>query len=242
MKKVLKILGVLLLLLVIGVAVFYFFNNELRPRGIAGDKAEALAQKMLTAVNKPAWDSTHYVQWTFRDNHHYLWDKEQHLVQVKWDDMEVLLNPNDITGTVRQGGQPLIGEAADKAVQSAWSKFCNDSFWLLAPTKIYDPGVERSYVQLEDGREGLMVTYTSGGVTPGDSYLWLLDQTGLPASFKMWVSIIPVGGAEFTWEDWTELPTGAMVAKNHKGMVEVPIRNVKAGQRLEEMGIEVNPF
>ena len=30
-----------------------------------------------------------------------------------------------------------------------------------------------------------MVTYTKGGTTPGDTYVWLFDEKGNPKSFKM---------------------------------------------------------
>jgi hypothetical protein len=29
---------------------------------------------------------------------------------------------------------------------------------------------------MQDEKEALMVTYTSGGSTPGDSYVWILDE------------------------------------------------------------------
>ncbi len=243
MKKLFKILGILLLLGIIILAVLYFTNNETQPKGNAGEKAELLAQKILKAVNAEAWDTTNFVTWTFRGERNYIWDRKRHLVRVSWEEKEVLLNPNEISGKAFSNGPAILGNEGDKLVKQAWSYFCNDSFWLLAFTKLYDKGVERSLVQLEDGREGLMVRYASGGVTPGDSYLWLVDDNGLPTSWKMWVSIIPVGGMEFTWEDWKTLPTGAKVATNHKSKaLEIPLTNLKAGQTLGDIGIEKDIF
>jgi hypothetical protein len=240
--KFLKWIGILLgIVLVIGLIFFLIFNKK-EPVGTKGAAAEALTQKMFTAIDKTAWDSTNYVQWTFAGMNHYLWDKAEHLVEIKWGDKKVILNPNEISGKAFKNNVLQEGPAADKLVQKAWSNFCNDSFWLNAPAKAMDSGTERSIVKLDDGSEALKVSYSSGGVTPGDSYLWILDNNGLPTSWKMWTKIIPIGGVEFGWNDWKETSTGAMISTLHKGVFNLKIENVKTGQTLAEMGINENPF
>jgi hypothetical protein len=62
------------------------------PEGQQGAKAEALTDKIQAAINQTAWDSTAAVSFSFRGNHHYLWDKKRNLVQVEWDDKKVLYN------------------------------------------------------------------------------------------------------------------------------------------------------
>ncbi|MGS0527908.1 hypothetical protein ACU8V7_24695 [Zobellia nedashkovskayae] len=94
--------------------------------------------------------------------------------------------------------------------------FNNDSFWLVAPFKVFDSGTQRSLVTLEDGSNALMITYSSGGSTPGDSYLWHLGPNGLPESYQMWVSIIPIGGLKATWDDWKIMESGAFLPTSHK--------------------------
>ena len=81
--------------------------------------------------------------------------------------------------------------ATPEIIQTAQHFFNNDSFWLVAPYKVFEQGVERRIVDY-DGKKPLLVTYTSGGSTPGDSYLWILDENGFPTSYKMWVSLIPL--------------------------------------------------
>ena len=238
----LKWLGILLGVFILLMLVGYFMLNEPLPKGEKGPAADALAQKMLTAVDKPAWDSTRYVQWTFKGMHSFLWDKEKHNVEIKWGENKVLLNTKSVTGLAYENGTQLSGEAADKMVYEAWGYFCNDSFWLNAPVKAFDIGTERSIVKMEDGKEALMVSYTGGGVTPGDSYLWILDENGRPTSYKMWVSIIPIGGVEFTWENWETLEGGALISALHKGLLELDMSNLKAGNDLQSMGLKGDLF
>jgi hypothetical protein len=110
----------------------------------------------------------------------------------------------------------LSGTERLKTIKKAHKKFNNDSFWLVAPFKVFDPGTQRSLVPLEDGSPGLLVTYTTGGDTPGDSYLWILDSKGVPQSFKMWVKIIPLGGLEASWDGWQVMDSGALLPSTHQ--------------------------
>ena len=239
----LKVLGILFGVLAFIVLSAYLSFNERKPEGKSGPEAEALAQKMLTAIDKAGWDSTAIVQWTFKGVHTFLWDKERHLTKVNWDGHEVLLNINTITGKAWKEGNELSGEEAQALVKKAWEFWCNDSFWLNAPAKCMDPGTSRSIVKTKDGKDALMVSYASGGATPGDSYLWELDETGMPKSYKMWVQIIPVGGMEFTWEDWATLPTGARIAQMHNGpKISLDIGDLKGAASLEAFGLTADPF
>ncbi len=239
LKWILGIIGVILL----GLFIFVKVSSQSMPEGTTGAEADALANKVLAAIDKPAWDTTGVVQWTFPGGHDFLWDRTRNLVKVNWEGHEVLLNPDEISGKAWKAGTEITGDEGDKLVKEAWGYFCNDSFWLNAPAKVFDPGTERRAVTLEDGRKALLITYASGGVTPGDSYLWILDEKGLPTSYKMWVSIIPIGGMEFTWEDYTTLPTGAKIAKTHKSkFLGIDITNLKAANGLSDFGLVNDPF
>ena len=238
---ILGIIGVLIAAL----AIAYFIFSESLPTGKTGPEAEALANKVFSAINKPAWDTTGVIQWSFPRGHDYVWDKNRHLTEVKWDNNRALINLKTVTGKAWTDGKEVTGAAGAALVKTAWEFWCNDSFWLNAPAKIMDGGTERSIVDLEDGSKGLMVTYKGGGATPGDSYLWMLDENGLPTSYKMWVSIIPIGGVSATWADWQTLPTGAKIATSHDlsiGGMKIPITNIKAAANLEAFGFTADPF
>ncbi len=243
MYKLLKWIGIVLgSLLLVGLLTAWILH-EPRPEGQSGPEADALARKMLAAVRADAWDTTAIVQWTFAGLHHYLWDKERNYCRVRWKDREVLLDLNTIAGNAWEEGRRLQGAAAEERVQQAWSFFANDSFWLNAVVKAFDPGTTRSIVVFEDGSEGLLVHYSSGGVTPGDSYLWILDENGLPRRWKMWVQIIPIGGLGATWEEWTTLATGARVATAHRNaFFTLTISDLRGAASAAAFGLMEDPF
>ncbi|SIS70320.1 hypothetical protein SAMN05421766_103487 [Zobellia uliginosa] len=220
--KLLKILGKGLLylaaLLLVGFGVLYMIYDEALPTGITGEKADALAVKMLKAINNDAYTQTQYLEWTFaKGAHRYKWDKANGEVDVAWDDYRVLLHLNSPSKSkVFENETEVLGEDRKKRIDQAIGFFNNDSFWLVAPFKVFDTGTERSLVTLEDGSQALLVTYSSGGSTPGDSYLWHIGPNGLPESFQMWVSIIPIGGLKATWDDWKIMESGAFLPTSHK--------------------------
>ena len=233
---------IVILVIVITGTIAFFIVDEPFPEGKAGPDAEALAEDMLNAINYEAWEKIPIVAWSFRDAHFYVWDKKNQVSQVKWEDYEAVIDLNNITGRVTKSGEPLEGAELNEAVATAWAYFCNDSFWLNAPAKVKDPGTIRKIVAAEDGSQQLLVQYESGGVTPGDAYLWKLDENYLPTSYKMWVSIIPIGGTEATWEDWVE-KKGAMISTQHEiGPLEVPIGNLEFGESPEDFGLAKDYF
>lgn len=246
MKKLFKIIGYFLLTLIVLLGAAFFMFNEKLPVGVKGEKAEALAQKMIQAVNKTAWDSTHFIRWTSRADNTIVWDKQRNLAQVEWKTNKVLLDIYKVSGKVWTNQTEVTDQKqATELLQKAYKIFINDAFWLNPVVKIYDEGVTRSLVTLPDGREGLMVSYASGGLTPGDSYLWLVDANGLPTAWKIWVNILPIGGIEFSWEDWLTLPTGAKVSTMHKikgTNMAIPQKNVKTAPSLEVLGLSEDLF
>lgn len=241
MKKIFKIAGSIILILIISIAAFLYFSSKPLPVGQEGIKAEELTDKIQTAINQKAWDTTTVVSFTFRGNHHYLWDKKRNLVQVEWDAKKVLYNNQTLEGLAYENNIKLSDSQKTDAIKKANDYFNNDSFWLIAPFKLRDAGTNRSIV-MQDNEEALMVTYASGGSTPGDSYVWLVDENYVPKAWRMWVSIIPVGGLETSWEEWQTFANGLKIATIHKGLLDLKLENVQIGQSIQEINNGVDPF
>ncbi len=240
LKKIGKVFLYLLVLLIFLFVGLYFVYNKSLPEGKEGEEAQQLVQKIKTAINQTAWDSTTYVEWTFRGAHDFIWDKKRNFVQVVFGANRVLLNANNKTGLVYEND--VLTDNSD-FIQTAYTFFINDAFWLNAPAQLWADNMRYQAVDLPSGDKGLLATYLTGGVTPGDSYLWILGENGLPKAWQMWVSIIPIGGLEFSWENWMTLSSGAKVATRHDGgLLSIPITNVKSYQTWQEGGYSNDIF
>lgn len=241
-KRVLIGGALVVLLLVGGVGAWLYSRNEPRPVGVAGPAADELARRMERAVNIEAWGRTGAVRWRFGGNNSHLWDRQRGLSEVRWGDERVLLRLADRSGLAFHAGLPLSAGDAQRYIDKAYRYFINDSFWLNPVAKLFDPGVVRERVEMEGG-PALLVRYTSGGLTPGDAYLWLLGEDGLPRAWKMWVKIIPVGGVEASWERWQTLSTGAKISTMHKvGPRILALTDVEGAGSLSELTDGEDPF
>ena len=223
-KRILKIIGGIIIFLTLPSFLFFGFiylkYNEDLPTAQQGPKADQLAKQMLNALDYEAYKKTDYLEWTFEGRHRYKWHKNTDRCEVYWDQVKVELHLNNHSNSkVYVADQEYNGIEKEDYTNKALTYFNNDSFWLVAPYKVFDPGVERRLVKKENGKDALLVTYTSGGSTPGDSYLWHLDNNYKPVSYQMWVDIIPIDGLKATWEGWMTTKSGAQLPTFHKFLV-----------------------
>lgn len=230
LKKLIKFLGILTLIIIVGFGILYYVYNEPLPKGESGPEADALAYRMLDALNYEKFNNSKILEWSFRDEHTYKWDREKATVHVTWGEFMVdldLISPS--SSIAYKNGERLADQETQQLIEDAHSYFNNDSFWLVAPYKVFDNGTIRHLIELKDGSEGLLVTYQTGGDTPGDSYLWILERDGMPKSFKMWVTIIPIGGIEASWDSWKTTENGAILPTSHSfGPMNITMGEVKA--------------
>ena len=251
-KRVL--LGLLALVFLLAVVAFGWFraqSHEL-PALTPGPEADDLARGMMHSVNHQAWLDTGAVTWTFRGQHVHLWDRQRQLARVVWTEdgptlVEVFLDLATKDGLVLvaegEGSDPAPPQSQEQArrLRKAWEFWVNDSFWLNPIAKVFDAGTSRGLVSPEAGdfgeeMRGLLVSYSSGGVTPGDSYLWLVGADDRPVAWRMWTQILPIQGLETSWEGWQDLATGAVVATRHQTPLgALGLSDVHGARTLEEL-------
>lgn len=232
--------GLLLLSLVIARSAL----SKPLPTGAVGPAAEALADAFLSSVNAAAWEQTGAVRWRM-SSHEHLWDRQRSLARVRTGDTEVLVELGSAQGRAFRDGEELQGRAARKAIEKGYAAWVNDAFWLAAPTKLRDDGTTRALVNTEQG-DALLVSYASGGLTPGDAYLWRVDADSRPSAWSLWVSVIPIGGVTISWEGWQPLSTGAMVSTRHQVVghpkLAFSLEDVAGAATLAELEPGPDPF
>jgi hypothetical protein len=147
-----------------------------------------------------------------------------------------------IDGIVWKNGRRLLVEEKQKYITHAWKIWCHDSFWLNPVCKLRDTGVVRRLVAMSDSSKALLVTYTKGGLSTGDSYLWTIDKDYLPVSWRMWTRIFPVRGLKATWENWQRIEDIPVSTKHRLGPYQIQINNLRSGRHHSELGISRDPF
>ena len=136
MKKFFKIFGSILLLFIVGTVIYYGANNEPLPEGKKGKEADALGIKICNALNYDAFKSTEILEWSFSGKHFYKWYKQENIVEISWQNKKVIL----YTNAPEKSEVYIDGKKVEHAgiLKNATDFFNNDSFWLVAPYKIFD--------------------------------------------------------------------------------------------------------
>ena len=188
---------------------------------LSDPKAVQLSRQLMDAMGgRKAWDDLHFLRFDFasvRDGQtnvirSHWWDKYtgRHRVEGKTREGEpfvILHNINTHEGDAWKSGVKLEGEEERKFLENAWGYWVNDTYWLLMPYKMNDPGVILSYDGEEelDGRmyDKVALSFDNVGLTPNDRYwAWINRDTHL---MDQWGFILKGGegpAAKFRWNGW----------------------------------------
>lgn len=241
MKKRMRILLAGLFALVLLAPLLWHFLNRPLPKGIEGAQAEEWTRRLSEAVGCPAWEQLGAVEWSFADRRLHLWDRERELLLTRYDRDALFLDLRSGKGWALRKGQRLRQAKEADLLQKGYGWFINDSFWLNPFCTFTRPEVQRALVRQEDGREALLVTWRSGGVTPGDSYLVHLGPDDLPTHWNMWVQIIPFGGVPASWEGWQRQQGVAFSSLHRLGPMDLKLE-IRAAPTLRDLAGGEDPF
>jgi hypothetical protein len=209
--------------------------------GSAQPTAKSVADSLTKALGgQQAWDNTQYLHWTFAGRRSHWWDKwsGRHRVEGQTQAGEkyvVIENLNTKEGTAWMNGQKLEGEKAAEMLKNAYGAWVNDSYWLIMPYKIHDPGVNLSYAGEEtvDGKtyDKLALSFEHVGLTPGDRYWAYVNRdTHLMDRWAFILESMPKDGppSAFTWEGWQKY--GNIMLAPHRTQVGADARKLELGE------------
>jgi hypothetical protein len=189
------------------------------------EKAQQLAREVWRASGGENWSNVAEIRFTFiveqegkqlaSVEHH--WNVAAGTDHVKWKGKEVTVD--------------LKSPAQDEDSKAAYGRWVNDSYWLLAPLKVLDPGVKLTYEGTKESEgvqcETLRLSFEQVGLTPSDQYLLYIDpETKL---VRAWDYIAkPESITHGTWEKYESF-----------GPLKLATEHNFAGRMIRFAGVEV---
>ena len=213
-------------------------------------KAVAIADKVMTALGgQKAWKGARFLRFDFAVDREgkalfsrsHTWDKWNGRYRLesttkKGDPLVVLMNLNTKDGDAWLKGKKLEGKEEKKQLDEAFGAWTNDTYWLLMPYKLRDPGVNLALAgeAKEDGKtwDKLLLSFDNVGLTPKDRYWVYVNRgSGLVDRWDFVLKGEKKPPSTFTWEGWKaygkiKLPNDHVNAKDkvriHHPVLDAP--------------------
>jgi hypothetical protein len=212
------------------------------PPALADEKADQVAKELIAALGgEAAWDKARQLSFDFvveregtrAAEFHHVWDRYTGDYRLLGRDKSgapyaVYFNVNTRDGVGFSNSKAVEGDEKKKLLETAYGRFINDGYWLLAPWKVFDPGVHRDYDGEKAGPDGALcdvirLSFDNVGLTPKDVYwLWI---TRDDRRMVQWQYVL--GGAQedpttALWKDWRDF--AGVHLSLEKPMVGKPVR------------------
>jgi hypothetical protein len=203
-------------------------------------KADAVGKELIAAMGgEKAWAKARQFQFDFvveRDgkkaaSRSHAWDRYTGDYRVSGTDktgapFTVYFNANTKDGKAFVNRKPAEGVEQAALLKSAYGMFINDTYWLLAPWKIFDPGVHLAYAGEKPCPDGgvcdvLKLSFEDVGLTPRDVYWLYVTRDG--RKMVQWQFVLNGSSDPPTtvaWKDWR--PFGGILLATEKPMMERP--------------------
>lgn len=222
-------------------------------------KAVAVVDAMQKALGMPEhWQQARYFSYHWivsRDgkelaNRRHDWDRFTGRYRLEYRNRDgqhvvALFKTQTKSGDVFVDGEPVtVDSTKNKLLENAYGAYINDSYWLLMPYKLKEPGVRLSYDGEEKDPDGttfdvVKVTFDSVGLTPGDTYWAYVDRTDhLMKKWRYFLQGWPEDrdrGSAY-WQDWRDF-NGIKLALNkpfEKGGVKIYFTDVKVSAQPDD--------
>jgi hypothetical protein len=191
---------------------------------LSDPRALSVADLVMRALGgREAWERTRHIHFAFAvrrgdedlEYRTHLWDRHRGRLRYETVDKDgrpvvVLEDVQTRRGRAYRGGAPVEGDAARPLLDEAYEAWINDTYWLLMPYKMKDPGVRLKYAG--ETREGnvlydtIELSFDGVGLTPGDRYWATVNrETGIMERWSYVLQDDPSGKTPTVWEwrGWT---------------------------------------
>jgi hypothetical protein len=220
---------------------------------LAQDKNAVINQIWTAVGGKQNFEKSRYIQFTFEVNRNdkiatsrnHLWDRytgdyrfEQTTNSKK---LVTLFNVNTKKGKAYENGILLSDSLNEAAVKKAYASYINDTYWLLVPFKVEDPGVNTTLVANEtlDGKEYqvLNLNFDKVGLTPGDQY-WLYINP-VNGEIEKWKYLLQnqKNASVSNWSSYVEIGNGvrlSILKTNSNNTSAISFPNTKVLQKVDK--------
>lgn len=204
-------------------------------------KSAELIEKCETAMGgQKAYKAVKHVSWNFFGGRTLYWNKHNGDVRIEIPkDKKVLLwNVNTNQGKASIEGQEITDkEELAKAMVQAKSIWINDSYWLVMPFKLNDPGVNQKYLGQKETLNGTLadvieITFNEVGNTPDNKYHIYFDPTSHLVNQWDFYRNLSDEKASFAmpWQDYK--PFGKVMLSGDRG--ERKLSDIKVFKKLPD--------
>ncbi|MEO1254147.1 MAG: hypothetical protein AAFY41_04545 [Bacteroidota bacterium] len=186
--------------------------------------ATLLADKSMQAMGgREAWDDTRYIGWNFFGRREHLWDKATGdiRIEIPEQDLIILMNINSKEGQVQKAGE-LVTDSTEYYLNSGYSMWVNDSYWLVMPYKLKDSGVTLRYIGEDTTQTGasadvVSLAFKDVGITPQNIYeVWIDTESKLVTQWAYYQDSTKLEPSFITpWADYKQY--GKILLSGNRG-------------------------
>ncbi|MDX1388120.1 MAG: hypothetical protein R3344_02970 [Acidobacteriota bacterium] len=223
-----RLASLIVMLVVVSPTLAGDHDDRVQVSGDSDERAIEIAQSVMEAMGGwETWDRTRFLSWKFFGRRQHYWDRwtgDVRISGVMGDGSEMLwlMNVNSEEGRVWKNGSEVTDPAELASMLETGRKiWVNDSYWLIMPYKLLDPGVTLKYSgerALEDGRvaDVLDLTFTDVGYTPDNRYeVFVAKDSGLVEQWSFYEkAAAEEPGFTGPWGKWERFG-GVMLATDH---------------------------
>lgn len=195
----------------------------------AQNKAEVFEKVWKAVGGKSTFEKSRYLAFDFASERNgksnqprkHLWDRytgnyRLEMPQPDGKNTVVLFNVNTQKGKAYEGGILVADSVNVKLVKKAYAAFINDSYWLMTPLKLEDPGVntnlENDEIVNGVNCKTIHLNFDKVGLTPGDQYwLYVSEKTGEIVRWKFLLQK-QQNTSVFDWSPYQDLGNGLKLA------------------------------